>query len=148
MDPPPMGTRKDRAEGKEFMDAARGAFIRYVALSKWREMEDMRETLGHDWAQAAQEAARFPDRGPYQGFWTRQWEEYVLPAVADPDPGRVFAAVEHALATALRAEETERKSRGDRPLEEDPAYKGFLDWALESLFREQAGELERFDYAG
>ncbi|MBI4561439.1 MAG: hypothetical protein HY724_05290, partial [Candidatus Rokubacteria bacterium] len=58
--------KRDRAEGKEFMDAAREGFVRYVALEKWREIEDMRETLGFDWARAAKEAGQFPGRGPYQ----------------------------------------------------------------------------------
>lgn len=134
--------KRDRAEGKEFMDAAREAFVRYVALEKWREIEDMRETLGFDWAQAAKEAGHFLGRGPYQPLWVRRWEEQVLPQATGTDPGKLFAALETAIAEAVRDEEALRKTRGDRPLEEDPEYKAFLDAALENLFREQAGELE------
>ena len=124
------------------MDAAREAFVRYLALEKWREMDDMRETLGFDWARAARESARFFNRGPYQPLWTRRWEEQVLPETAGKDPGKLFAAIEESLAAALRDEEEERRARGDRPLDEDPEYKSFLDASLERLFREQAGELE------
>lgn len=134
--------KRDRAEGKEFMDAAREAFVRYVALEKWREIEDMRETLGFDWARAAKEAGQFPGRGRYQALWVLRWEEQVLPDVAGTDPGQLFAALEAAIAAAVHDEVGERKSRGDRPLDEDPEYKAFLDLALERLFREQAGELE------
>ena len=136
--------KRDRAEGKEFMDAAREAFVRYVALEKWREIEDMRETLGFDLARAAKEAGHFVGRGPYQQLWVRRWEEQVLLQATGTDPGRVFAAIEGAIAAALRDEEGERRNRGDRPLDEDPDYKEFVDAALEKLFREQAGELERF----
>jgi len=134
--------KRDRAEGKEFMDAAREAFIRHVALEKWREIEDMRETLGFDWQRAAKEAGQFVGRGPYQPLWVRRWEEQVLPQATGTDPGRFFAAIEGAIAAALHDEEGERKLRGDRPLEEDPEYKEFVDAALGKLFREAAGELE------
>jgi len=134
--------KRDRAEGKEFMDAAREAFIRYMALEKWQEIEDMRETLGFDWPMAAREAGHFVGRGVYQPLWVRMWEGHVLPEARGTDPGRFFAALETAIAAALRDEETERKRRGDRPLDEDPEYKGFVDAALGKLFREAAGELE------
>lgn len=134
--------KRDRAEGKEFMDAAREAFVRYLALEKWREIEDMRETLGFDWPRAAKEAGQFLGRGPYQPLWLRLWEEQVLPQATGADPGRVFAVVETAIAAAVHDEEAERKLRGDRPLDEDPEYKEFVDAALGKLFREAAGELE------
>lgn len=129
-------------KSKEFLDAAREAFVRYVALEKWREIEDMRGTLGFDWARAAQEACQFLGRGPYQPLWVRRWEAEVVPQAAGTDAGRLFAAIEKAITAALRDEEEERKIRGDRPLDEEPEYKAFIDGALESLFREQAGELE------
>ena len=132
-------------KGKEFMDAAREAFIRHAALEKWREIEDIRETLGLDWLSAAREAARFLSRGPYQLLWARRWEEQVLPQAVETDAGKLFAAIEQAIAAALLDEEKERRSRGDRPLDEDPEYKGFIDASLERLFREQAGELEPND---
>ena len=128
------------------MDAAREAFIRYVALEKWREMEDARETLSFDWKGAAREAGKFLSRGPYQPLWVRRWEEQVLPEAAGTDPGKLFAAIEKSVAAALHDEEEERKARGDRPLDEDPEYKTFLDASLERLFREQAGELEPDDH--
>lgn len=136
------GRRRDRAEGKEFMDAAREAFVRYVALDKWREIEDMRDTLGFDWSRAAAEAGQFPGRGPYHPLWVRRWREQVLPHATGTDRGRLFAAIEEAIAGAVEDEEGARRSRGDRPLDEDPEYKTFLDGALEKLFRETAGELE------
>ena len=131
----------DRVQGREFMDVAREAFVRYVALDRWREIEDMRETLGFDWTQATQEAGRFLGRGVYAPIWDRQWQEHVLPQVQDADPGKLFAAIERAVAAALHAEEAERKIRGDRPLDEDAEYKAFLDSALEKLFRETSVDL-------
>ena len=34
------------------MDTVRAAFIRWLALEKWREVEDLRATLGFDLGQA------------------------------------------------------------------------------------------------
>ena len=134
--------KRDLAEGKEFMDAAREAFVRYMALEKWREIEDMRETLGFDWARAAKEAGQFLGRGPYQPLWVQRWREQVLPQATGTDSGKFFAAIEGAIAAAVNDEARERELRGDRPLDEDPEYKAFIDAALENLFREAAGELE------
>ena len=142
----PRRKKRKRKDGtpksKEFMDAAREAFVRYVALEKWREIEDMRETLGFDWTRAAQEAGQFLGRGQYQLLWVRRWQEQVVSQATEMDAGRLFVAIETTIAAALRDEEEERRIRGDRPLDEDPEYKGFIDSALENLFKEQAGELE------
>ena len=136
--------RQERVQGQSFMDVTRQAFVRHLALDKWREIEDMRETLGFEWARAAEEACQFLSRGPYAPLWVRQWQSDVLPAAPAGDPGKVFAAVERAVAGALRAEEEERRNRGDRPLDEDPEYKAFVDQGIEKLLRQQAGELESF----
>ena len=133
--------RRDRVEGQAFMDAAREHFVRYVALEMWREIGDMRETLGFDWERAVQEAGTFLQRGRYASLWVRTWQERVLPRAQDADPGKLFAAIEGAIATALHEEEAERKLCGDRPLEEDPEYKAFLDTAIEKLLRQTGAEL-------
>ncbi|MFB3820314.1 MAG: hypothetical protein ACE147_21875 [Candidatus Methylomirabilales bacterium] len=133
--------RGERVQGQSLMDVTRDGFVRHLALDRWRDLQDMRETLGLDWRAAAQEAGVFPSRGAYAALWVREWRQAVLPAAADADPGRLFAAIEAAMAAALRAEEDQRSVRGDRPLEEDPEYKGFVDGIVEGLLR-QAGELE------
>ena len=57
-------------------------------------------------------------------------------------PGRLLNAPLQPLAlllhkaVALQQEEAERKSSGDRPLEEDPEYKSFVDRNLERLLRQ------------
>ena len=133
--------REERVEGNAFMDTVRTAFVRWVALEKWREIEDLRTTLGFDLAQAADEAGKFPGRGRYQALWISQWKAEVRLEVTGTDPGSVFGAVERAVAAAVREEEAERKSRGDRPLDEDPEYKAFVDAALERLLGEGGGTL-------
>lgn len=133
--------RHDRVEGQAFMDAAREHFVRYMALERWREIEDTRETLGLDWERAVQEAGTFLQRGRYAWLWVRTWQEHVLSQAQESDPGKLFAAIEGAIAGALHEEEAERKLRGDRPLEEDPEYKAFLDTALEKLLQQTAAEL-------
>jgi hypothetical protein len=124
------------------MDVTRQAFVRYVALDKWREMEDLRETLGFDWTRATEEACQFLGRGTYAPLWIQQWRARVLPAADQGNSGGLFSAVEQAVAAALQEEEAARKSRGDRTLEEEPEYKGFLDSAIERLAQQSAAELE------
>jgi hypothetical protein len=140
--------REDRVQGQSFMDVTRQAFVRHLALDKWREIEDLRETLGFDWAQAAQEACQFLARGIYAPLWIRQWRVHVLPAAGQGNSGGLFSAVEQAVAAALQEEEAARKSRGDRTLEEEPEYKGFLDSAIERLAQQSAAELESTQHDG
>jgi hypothetical protein len=130
------GRRRERVEGNAFMDSVRAAFIRWLALEKWREIEDLRATLGLDLGQAVNEAGQFPNRGRYQVLWALRWKLEVCPDAACKDSGSMFAAIERAVAAALHQEEAERKSHNDRPLEEDAEYKAFVDRALERLLRE------------
>jgi hypothetical protein len=130
------GRRRERVEGNAFMDTARAAFVRWFALEKWREIEDLRATLGLDLEQAVNEAGQFPSRGRYQHLWIARWKLEVCPDAAAKDSGSMFAAIERAVAASVGEEEAERKLRGDRPLDEDPEYKAFVDRALERLLRE------------
>jgi hypothetical protein len=130
------GRRRERVEGNAFMDTVRAAFIRWMALEKWREVEDLRATLGFDLGQAVNEAGQFPSRGRYQLLWVSRWKLDVCPDAAAKDSGSLFAAIEQAVATAVHEEEAERKLQSDRPLEEDPEYKGFVDRNLERLLRQ------------
>ena len=118
------------------MDTVRAAFIRWLALEKWREIEDLRATLGFDLRQAVNEAGQFPGRGRYQRLWVAQWKAEVRPEATGTDSGSVFAAIERATAAAMQDEESERKLQSDHPLEEDPEYKAFVDRNLERLLRQ------------
>ena len=42
---------KGRRQGKEFMDAALDAYIRHLALQKWRDVTELQETLSLEAAQ-------------------------------------------------------------------------------------------------
>lgn len=146
MDELPRKKKQGRSKAKEFLDAAFEAFARHCALEKWRETEDMRETLGFDAPRAVEEACTFLERGPYRHIWRRHWRAVVAPVAATKGwGGDLFAAMEEAVAAAFREEIEERRRGGDRPIEEDPEYKAFLDCAMNQLFREAAGELERPD---
>lgn len=131
--------RGQRVQDSSYMDTVRDAFVRWMALEKWREVEDLRSTLGYDLARAIGEAAKFPNRGRYRELWTAQWNAEVRPEAIGTEPGRLFGAIEKAMAAALRDEEAERKTSGDRDLDEEPEYKAFVDQGLEQLLR--AGDL-------
>ena len=133
--------RGKRVQDSSFMDTVRAAFVRWVALEKWREIEDLRATLGLDLGRALDEAGQFPGRGRYQPLWVARWKAEVRPEVTGTEPGGVFKAIEQAVAAAVEEEEAERKSRGDPPLDEEPEYKAFVDAALERLLGEGGGTL-------
>jgi hypothetical protein len=133
--------REERVEGNAFMDTVRSAFIRWVALEKWREVEDLQKTVGLSLGQALDEAGQFPGRGRYQQLWVARWKAEVRTEAAGADSGSLFSAIEKAVVTALQDEDAERKSSGDHSLDEDPEYKAFVDNALERLLSEGGGTL-------
>lgn len=134
--------RERRVEGQSFMDVARQAYARHLALEKWRDLQDVRETNGFDWPTAAREAGAFPERFPYHGLWAARWAEHVQPAAAEGDTGRIFAAIEAAVTAALADEEAERAARGDQPVDLDPDYRAFLDRSLGRLARQTTDTYE------
>jgi len=97
--------RRERVEGSSFMDVARPAYARHLALERWRDVEALRETNGFDWPTAVGEMAEFPERWPYHGAWTRRWREHVVPAAGAGDAAAIFAAIEAATVAALADEE-------------------------------------------
>ena len=76
------GGKQGRRKSKEFMDAALEAYIRHLALQKWREVTDLQETVGVDTAQAICEAGSFLERGAYRDIWERCWRSEVAAARA------------------------------------------------------------------
>jgi hypothetical protein len=136
--------RDERVEGQSLIDVAREAFVRHLALDRWRDLVDLRETSGLPLPEALDEAGSFAHRWPYQALWRRRWEEQVLGLGASPgEPGALFAAIERATAAALDDEEADRRARGDRPLAEDEGFRAFLGGAYDKLHREASGGLER-----
>ena len=134
--------KQERVEGTQLMDVAREAFVRHVALEKWRDVADVRETVGLEWDAAAADAGVFTERWPYHEVWLRHWREAVLPATATPDAGAIFAAIERAVTAAVEDERHLRIERGDRPFEEHPDFKHFLDDAFRKILSEGAAMLE------
>ena len=130
--------KQGRRKGKEFMDAALDAYVRYLALEKWREVTDLQETLDMDAAQAVREAGHFPERGAYRAVWERHWQEQVVWETQEP----LFGRIEAAVRAAMGEERALRQQRGDLLLEDTLAYKAFLDQALDHLFEEEAGAIE------
>ncbi len=135
------GGKRGKKKGKEFMDAALDAYIRDLALEKWRQVTDLQETLGVDTAQAVCDAGRFPERGPYRNIWERWWQTQIVAVTAPPDTP-LFGYIEAAVKGALTEEIAARRQQGDALLEDTLAYKTFLDRALDHLFEEEAGSIE------
>ncbi len=133
--------KQGRRKQKEFMDAALEAYVRHLALQKWREVTDLQETLGLETALAVAQGGRFPERGIYREVWERWWQRQVMAHLALP-VSPLLGCIEAAVQGALDEESGARRQRGDALLEDTPAYKLFLDQALDRLFEEEAGSLE------
>lgn len=133
--------QRGRRKNKEFMDAALDAYIRHLALEKWRQVNDLREAADLDLAQAVREVGHFHERGVYRDLWERFWQRDVVAHMAVLT-APLFGCIETAIQGAMREEIEARQQRGDVTLEDTPAYKRFLDLALDRLFEEEAGSLE------
>lgn len=137
------GRKKKRRKGKEFMDAALDAFIRDQALRKWREVDGLVAGANIDWKQAVRSSADFPEKGPYQEFWRRWWQERVIDTFGDTEI-HLMALIEEAVRGAVLEEREERKHLQDALLEDSGSYKEFISRAMEKLLFESSGEIEEF----
>jgi hypothetical protein len=135
------GGKRGKQKGKEFMDAALDAYIRDLALEKWRQVTDLQESLGVDLAQAVRDAGGFPERDAYRSIWERWWQMEVV-AVASAQASPLFGCIEEAVQGALREEIETRQQQGDATLEDSLDYRTFLDRTLDHLFEEEEGSIE------
>ncbi len=135
------GGGRGRRTGKGFMDAALDAYVRHLALEKWREVLDRQDALGESLHEASQASGHFAGCGPYQDIWERWWRDDVV-AVQETPGTSLFGCIEAAVQGALREEISTRQQRGDAPLEDGVAYRTFVDHAMNRLFAEEAGSLE------
>ena len=132
---------KGRRQGKEFMDAALDAYIRHLALQKWREVTDLQDTTELPIESAIRDCGDFSERGPYRDIWQRWWRTAAVSPGSDPKTS-LFGGIEAAIQGALHEEVEARQHVGDVPIEDGLAYKAFIDHALDHLFEEEAGSLE------
>lgn len=136
------GKKQGRKKGQEFPDVAMEAFIRYLALEKWREIQDLREALvGDELKEALQEAGRFQARGKYQGIWQKHWHRSVVDQLFLQEGGVLFGAIEQAVKASVEEEEAERRRRGDPSLFEERDFRAFMVFSLERLFSEAEAEV-------
>ncbi len=132
------GGKRGRKKSKEFMDAALDAYIRDLALEKWRQVIDMQETLGVDTAQAVRDVGVFPERDVYRSIWERWWQTQVVAGQISSLLGCIEVAVRGALGEEIET----RQQQGDKSLEDTLDYTTFLSRALDHLFEEEAGSIE------
>lgn len=132
------GGKRGRKKSKEFMDAALDAYIRDLALEKWRQVTDLQETQGVDRAQAVRDAGSFPERDAYRSIWERWWQAEVVGGQISSLLGCIEAAVRGALGEEIET----RQQQGDKSLEDTLDYTTFLSRALDHLFEEEAGSIE------
>lgn len=132
------GGKRGRKKSKEFMDAALDAYIRDLALEKWRQVTDLQETQGVDRAQAVRDAGSFPERDVYRSIWERWWQAEVVGGQISSLLGCIEAAVRGALGEEIET----RQQQGDKSLEDTLDYTTFLSRALDHLFEEEAGSIE------
>lgn len=133
--------KQGKQKGKEFMDAVYEGYVRHVALRKWREVEAMLAE-GLPAPEALKETGQFPERGRYRAIWEEAWRQRLRQVEPGPE---LLGLIEAAVSEAFEREVEERQRAGDRPLDEHPDFKRFVDGAFEQLFAEEAGTLEEID---
>ena len=141
---PRISKRRGRKRrGTQFIDVAFDGYIRYLALDKWRIIDEAISLNGLSMEQAYQEAGDFQERGPYAPLWTRRWA--VQKAASVESSAHPLAWIETALRSALEEEREARKAKADPSIEDTLHYKAFMDQAMESLLEEASGEIEEFE---
>lgn len=137
--------KKGKREGKEFMDAVQEAYIRYLALERFRDVQGIREVMtGEELKAVLEEVGRFQERGRYREIWEKQWRTYVADKLFLDNEGLIFQAIEQAISVALEEEEAERERKGDASIFDERSFKAFVDYALGQLLTEAAGEIEKW----
>ena len=136
--------RGGRKKGKHFMDAATDAYIRDVALDRWREVDDLVESAGLNLNEALAEAGQFASKGPYQELWAAWWRQEVL-ARGAPVPEELMSRIETAVRGALGEEVSRRAAEGQPTIEDTPHYLAFVGRAMDTLLADSEGEIEEFD---
>ena len=137
------GGKSGKKRNAHFMDVAIEAYVRHLALTKLREVEDLRETLGLSLAGALAEANTFVDRAPYHNLWHEAWEA-MLSEQANPSEGSIFTAIEEACGRAIMAEQEARKQAGEPAVDDTAHYADFIGSAMGRLLEEASGEVEEF----
>ncbi len=133
--------KRGRVQGKEFMDAALDAYIRFTALRQWRRYEAARAAQpAQPEAQILEQVGRFPDRGLYAEVWQRQWSG----TLAQPSDQPLFGRIEAAVRQAVLEERAARQQRGEPAFEDLPDYNEFINHALGQLMADAGGEHEQF----
>lgn len=136
--------RGGRKKGKHFMDAVTDGYIRDMALEKWREIDDMVDTLGMKLGEAVVEAGGFSARGPYRELWQKWWRREVREQ-GELEPDMLMERIEAAVRGALNEEVARRASEGEPTIEDTPHYTAFVARAMETLLEDGEGEIEDFD---
>ncbi|MFQ5682129.1 MAG: hypothetical protein ACE5HC_02555 [Candidatus Binatia bacterium] len=133
--------KRGRRKSKELMDAALDAYIRHLALEKWRQVTDLQETLGVDVGQAVRDVGCFPERGAYGNIWERWWQTHVV-GIHNAETSPLIEHIEAAVQGALEEEIVTRQKQEDVTVEDTLGYKAFLDSAMDHLFEEEEGSIE------
>lgn len=125
------------------MDAAPEAFVRYLALQAWREIQEIwsRETSPEERWQALQALGGFEDRGEYAPIWQRHWADLLTGLRGSADPTDCFQLLEATVARSLEEEEAARRQEGRPGVLEEGDGRRFLDLALGRLLEEAQGEI-------
>lgn len=141
----PRNKKRGRRRGHEPQDEAEAAYVRYLALGRWEEIQEVWQTdpQGTLQEQPLHELGAFLERGVYAPIWQRRWTEHVVPSLASRDPGAILGALEAAIGASLHEEEEERLRRGDVSAFEERDFLVFMEQSLGRLFQDAWGEIDK-----
>ncbi|MEE8394657.1 MAG: hypothetical protein V3S29_01285 [bacterium] len=133
--------KRGKFRNKHFMDVAIDGYIRDMALCKRREVDDLTDAAGLEYAEALVQAGNFPERGAYREIWRQRWQIMV----AQPQPAgeeALMGTIEAAVREALLAEIEQRSANADVTIEDTSHYANFIAKAMGQLLEEASGEIE------
>ncbi len=134
--------KKGPKKGKEFIDYAEEFFVRYLALRVWHGIEAIRRgEIPEELRQASLDRiTAFDERFPYQELWRKEWQRVIGDRLWTFDPPHLLKTIEEMVHAALKAEEAERKAKGDRSLYDEEDYLAFVDHEIQYLFQHREDE--------
>ncbi|MDZ4339416.1 MAG: hypothetical protein U1B94_04265 [candidate division NC10 bacterium] len=138
------GRRKKKGpkKGKEFIDYAEEFFARFLSLGIWHGIEAIRRGEIPEELRPAtlDRITAFDERFPYQELWRQEWQRAIGDRLWTFAPPDLLKATEEMVDAALKAEEAERKARGDGSLYDEDDYLAFVDHEIRYLFQHREDE--------
>jgi len=138
------GGQTGRKKEKEFLDVADQAFAHQVAVSTWREAEEVLASAPsfEEGIRHLRELGDFAERGEYAPIWKRHWGEALGRLEPAAPPHARLEVLREAVLKSVEEEDEARQHEGRLSIIYDKEGQEFIDYAMRRLLEEASGEIE------